>query len=106
MTKKQRRTFNAEFKLQVMHMIRQQANQMQCACAGVFVFKDLAHHKDFFRIALEVATHHAVLWYLEFVYPCKTLVFFVLCAQSQQPVVFERRDKVLAARRDEFKVLL
>ena len=33
MTKKQRRTFNAEFKLQVVHMIRQQANQMQCACA-------------------------------------------------------------------------
>ena len=52
MTKKQRRTFNAEFKLQVVHMIRQQANQMQCACAGVFVFKDLAHHKDFFRIAV------------------------------------------------------
>ena len=82
------------------------ANQMQNSRAVVLVFKDLAHHKDLLRIALEVATHHAVLWYLEFVYPCKTLVFFVLCAQSQQPVVFERRDKVLAARRDEFKVLL
>ena len=37
------------------------ANQMQDPRAAVFVFKDLADHKDFFRISPEPAAHGSLL---------------------------------------------
>ena len=37
------------------------ANQMQYSRTFVLVFKDLADHKDFFRIALEPAAHASML---------------------------------------------
>ena len=37
------------------------ANRMQNSRAALFVFKDLAHHKDCFRIPLEPAAHRSLL---------------------------------------------
>jgi len=38
------------------------ANQMQYSGAVIFVFKELADHKDFFRLSLEPAAHRSLFW--------------------------------------------
>ena len=70
------------------------ANQMQNSRAVVFVFKDLAYHKDFCRISLEPAAHRSVLWKIQFIYANKALFLTILLAQSDEAVVLECRNEI------------
>lgn len=82
------------------------ANQTQYPGAIVLVFKDLADHKDFFRIALELAAHASLLGEIQFIYSNKTFLFSILFAQGDQPVVLECGNEMSALARDEVEVLL
>ena len=82
------------------------ANQMQDPRAVVLVFKDLADHKDFFRISLEPAAHTSLLWEIQFIYSNKTLFLLVLFTQGDQPVVLECGNEMPALAGDEIEVLL
>ena len=77
------------------------ANQRQYSRTFVLVFKDLADHKDFIRIALEPAAHASLLWKLQLIYASKTLLFPVLFAQGDQTVIFECRNEMLLLASDE-----
>ena len=66
----------------------------------------LAGDQDFFAVSLEPAAHGAAQWYLQLVYAHKTLLFLVLFAQGNQPVVLERRYEVALFAADKGKVLL
>ena len=82
------------------------ANQMQNSRAVVLVFKDLAHHKDFFGISLEPAAHRSVLWKIQFIYASKTFLLAVLFAQGDEAAVLEGGNEMAAPCSDEVEVLL
>jgi len=79
---------------------------MQYPGTVVFVFKDLADHQDGFRIALEPALHGGFLWEVQLIYTDKALLFSILFAQGDQPVVLECGNEMAALARDELEVLL
>ena len=81
-------------------------NQMKYSFAIVFVFKEWAYHKDFFRLSLEPAAHRSLCWKIQFIYSNKTLLLSIFFAQCDQPVALKRRNEMPALARDEIEVFL
>jgi hypothetical protein len=64
----------------------------------------LAHHKDFFRIALEPAAHDGLLWQIQILYAYETRVFPLFFAHRDQSIVLQRGDEMPILAGDEFGV--
>ena len=82
------------------------AHQIHGARAVILVCKDLAHQTNLFRIPVQPALHHTVLWKFQLVYRNETLRRPVLLTHRHEPVAFERSNEVLALARDVLEVLL
>ena len=71
-------------------------NQVQGACAAVFVCRDLAHQKDLVHISVQSALHDTMFWKFQLVYGNEILTAPVVLIQRHALVALERGDQVFS----------